>query len=270
MKFARGLVYGPAAWVLTIVIALGVVAADVWDRADDGSFTANELVHGTDQFHDLASFGSASTDQDWYRVGMKPRASYEVILDSTGASIAGVASGAGPSLTRQYLPIGGPLQTAAAVTSKLGFSRSLRWENTAISAETTNYVTVQSGGCTTTCDTQAVYQIRMYETTYGISRFNNSASQITVLLIQNTAKDTVAGRVNFFNTAGTFLGDLPFTLNPAALLTVNTSTLGFASGQGGSMTVSNSGSYGDLVGKAVAVEPATGFTFDTSMTPRPR
>jgi hypothetical protein len=34
--------------------------------------------------------------------------------------------------------------------------------------------------------------------------------------------------------------------------------------------VSNDGRYGSLAGKAVAVEPATGFTFDTAMTPRSR
>ena len=35
-------------------------------------------------------------------------------------------------------------------------------------------------------------------------------------------------------------------------------------------TISHDGSYGSVVGKAVAVEPATGFTFDTAMAPRPR
>ena len=36
------------------------------------------------------------------------------------------------------------------------------------------------------------------------------------------------------------------------------------------MTISNDGSYSDLVGKAVSIEPATGFAFDTPMSPRPR
>ena len=34
--------------------------------------------------------------------------------------------------------------------------------------------------------------------------------------------------------------------------------------------ISNDGRYGDLSGKAVSVEPATGFTFDTPMALRPR
>jgi hypothetical protein len=35
------------------------------------------------------------------------------------------------------------------------------------------------------------------------------------------------------------------------------------------MTLSHDGPYGSLAGKAVAVEPATGFTFDTALAPRP-
>jgi len=34
--------------------------------------------------------------------------------------------------------------------------------------------------------------------------------------------------------------------------------------------VTSDAPYGTLVGKAVAVEPATGFTFDTPMRARPR
>jgi hypothetical protein len=36
------------------------------------------------------------------------------------------------------------------------------------------------------------------------------------------------------------------------------------------MTVAHDGAYGALAGKAVALEPATGFTFDTPLVPRPR
>ena len=36
------------------------------------------------------------------------------------------------------------------------------------------------------------------------------------------------------------------------------------------MTVTHDGGYGVLVGKAVSLEPGTGFTFDTLMLPRAR
>ena len=50
--------------------------------------------------------------------------------------------------------------------------------------------------------------------------------------------------------------------------TVNTSTIAGAAGASGSITLDHNGPYGGLSGKAVAVEPATGFTFDTTMVPK--
>lgn len=38
----------------------------------------------------------------------------------------------------------------------------------------------------------------------------------------------------------------------------------------GTITVGHDARYGDLAGKTVALEPATGFSFDTQMVPRPR
>jgi len=38
----------------------------------------------------------------------------------------------------------------------------------------------------------------------------------------------------------------------------------------GTITVGHDGRYGDLSGKAVALEPATGFSFDSPMGYRPR
>ena len=40
-------------------------------------------------------------------------------------------------------------------------------------------------------------------------------------------------------------------------------------GQSGSILVSHNGHYGALSGKAVSLEPTTGFTFDTAMVPVP-
>jgi hypothetical protein len=37
----------------------------------------------------------------------------------------------------------------------------------------------------------------------------------------------------------------------------------------GSITLSHDGRYGELAGKAIALEPATGFSFDTPLLHRP-
>jgi hypothetical protein len=41
-------------------------------------------------------------------------------------------------------------------------------------------------------------------------------------------------------------------------------------GQSGAAEIAQMGGYGALTGKAVALEPATGFTFDTSIVALPR
>jgi hypothetical protein len=41
-------------------------------------------------------------------------------------------------------------------------------------------------------------------------------------------------------------------------------------GQSGSLTVSHDARYGELAGKLISVEPATGFSFDTALLARPR
>ena len=53
-----------------------------------------------------------------------------------------------------------------------------------------------------------------------------------------------------------------------ALLVLNTATV--ANGVSGAATVVHDGPYGGLVGKTVALEPATGFSFDSPMRARPR
>jgi len=50
---------------------------------------------------------------------------------------------------------------------------------------------------------------------------------------------------------------------------VNTSSLPALEGQAGSITVSHDGPYGGIAGKTVALEPATGFSFDSPLESRP-
>jgi hypothetical protein len=45
---------------------------------------------------------------------------------------------------------------------------------------------------------------------------------------------------------------------------VPTSAIGALVGQGGSITIAHDGAYGSLNVKAVALEPSTGFSFDTA------
>jgi hypothetical protein len=240
--------------------------ADVWDIQTENdnlaSTTENELVHGSDQLHDLGQIGGAA-DQDWYRLSQKPFSSYEIVADSTSGD---VAAAGGMSLDRTDAAGTTVLQPSQAVG--VGYTRSLRWANLTANEENDERIRAMSAGCTTDCGPDDVYRIRAAETTYSVPRFNNFGTQITVLLLQNPTNYTIAGVVYFWDTAGVQVGNFPFSLTSKQLLVLNTSTVPGAGGVGGAVTVAHDGRYGDLSGKTVALEPATGFSFDSPMLPR--
>jgi uncharacterized repeat protein (TIGR01451 family) len=217
-----------------------------------------ELVHGSRVWADLGSVAGLA-DQDDYRIAQKPYASYEVVLDG----ISGDLGAQGPDLERVASDGAAVIQTSVAATG--GSSRSLRWENVSASAVSGEYVRVQSAGCTVACSVEDVYRLRAFETTLRVTRFNNSASQVTVLLVQNPTALSIAGHVYFWSSAGTLLATHPFVLPARQELVLNTSSVPDVAGQGGSITISHDGPFGVLAGKAVAVEPATGFTFDSAL-----
>jgi hypothetical protein len=233
---------------------------------DDGGVIALEgdLVHGSVRWEDLAALPGPTPDQDVYLLERPPRSSFEVVVDGISAD---VSAGSGPLLQRLGPDMSTPVQNSVPIGA--GFSRSLRMENLQ-GVPVTDYIRVQSAGCGTGCDANDVYRIRAWETTLAMARFNNSASQLTIVTIGNATPDPVAGTLWFWGASGALLGSSGFTLPGRGMLVLNTSAVPGVSGQGGSITVSHDGPYGALVGKAVAAEPSTGFSFDTPLVPRPR
>jgi hypothetical protein len=236
--------------------------ADVWDvqgQNDNTVATENELVHGSDQIHDLGALAGPAADQDWYRISQKPFSSYEIVADATSGDI-------GTTLNVLRTDAGGTgVQTSVAVG--VGYSRSLRWINSTSASEDTQRIAVTSGSCTTDCGADDVYRLRAYETTYAVPRFNNTSTQVTVLLLQNPTNYTINGTVYFWSAAGAQVGTSDFALAGKALLVLNTA--GPAPAQSGAITIAHDGRYGDLSSKSVALEPATGFSFDTPGLARP-
>ena len=222
---------------------------------DAPSLSSNELSHGSQQQADLL------VRPDLYRIGQKPYSSYEVVIDGTSGDIVPVTLErlAGNNVT--------VLQAASPVS--VGDSVSLRFENTTSLTVTNQHIRVD-GVCATPCGSDDVYRIRAFETTYSIPRFNNSGSQVTVLLVQNPAAYTVTGDIWFWSTSGALLGSRALTLPARQTLVLNTATVLGVAGQGGTITISHDGRYGDLAGKTVALEPSTGFSFDSPMSARPR
>jgi hypothetical protein len=254
---------------LWLVLALGLALigarpalADVWDVATNNDNTAgsteNDLVHGSDQIHDLGDIVAGTTaDEDWYTIGEAANSSYEIVVDGTTGDIGGVTIERFDATGTTSLGTGGPIG--------VGYSQHLAWDNAG--AAVNNSARVNSTDCPG-CDTNDQYRIRFYDTTCAIARFNNSGTQITVMVVQNTTSGTVNGHYYLWNPTGVLQNPASntFTLAPNATFVRNTSLDAAGSG---SVTVTNDSGYGALAGKAVAVEPATGFTFDTALSCRP-
>ena len=230
-----------------------------------GEASLVELSHGYSSVYDLAALSATTPDQDYYVIGQRPKASYEVVVDAASGDLV-------PGLQVSLIDADAVtvLQAGAPVTPALDMSQSLRFVNLLGTEVADQFVRVGSGACTTGCGPDDTYRIRAVETTYAIPRFNNTGTQVTVLLLQNPTDLDITGEVDFWNTFGVLLGIQPFTLAAHTTMVLNTATIPGVGGDGGTITVASDGRYGDLTGKTVALEPSTGFSFDSPMLPRPR
>lgn len=257
--------------VLRLIVVAGITlctggvagAIDAWDKGipdDDTAATATELVHGSDDVHDLQARKGVA-DEDWFRLSQQPFASYEIVVDGATAPVL-------PVVLERVTADGTVLQSSAAVGSGTGGTRSLRWENATANTVESELIRVRGDGCAGRCRNTATYRLRAYETTYAVPRFNNTGTQVTVLVVQNPQSHPVEGNVWFWNASGTQVGSLALAVASKAQLVLQTQTV--VPDTSGSITISHDGRYGDLYGKSIALEPATGFSFDTMMVPRPR
>jgi hypothetical protein len=236
------------------------VYADVWDANDDQTSKPHDLTHGSDEAHDLAARPGPAADVDWSRVPQEAYSSYEVAIDGVTSQIQKI------ELARFDATGSTLLQTAVAPNTLGGTSRELQWMNGSSAAF--GMIRVQNAACDPLCGSDAAYRIRAVETTIAVPRFNNTATQTTVLLIQNVRPVARSAVVYFWNSTGALIGTTTANLAAHGLAVLNTSTS--APGGSGSMTIAHDAGYGGLAVKAVVMEPATGFSFDTPGLYRPR
>ena len=237
--------------------------ADEWDEGSDpdrGVSTDNVLFHGSEQMHDLGVQIGFVPDQDWYLVSVRPFSSYQFVVDAFTGDLDLTATGV------QRLNGTQVLQQDAAVLEGGGVL-SLSWFRGAGATDETNFVRVAGAACTQFCNNLDTYRARFYDTTYTIPRFNNSGTQTTVLLLQNTTDRNCTLTMFFLNGSGALLFNPSEAMGPHGLLVVPTAA--FAANVSGSVRIAHTCGYGGLSGKAVSVEPATGFTFDTPVLHRP-
>jgi hypothetical protein len=245
-------------------------AIDVWDAGlgDDDSGTDNELASGSEQIHDLQAIGGVP-DQDWYLLGQQPFSSYEVIVDGLTEEVASIpVTEPNDPLRVDLVDSGGIALQAGVSISVHGGARTLSFQNATGNEIVNQYVRVRTGsdGCFATCTANAKYRILVRETTLLVPRFNNSGSQTTVLILQNGASGFMNGTARFWSPSGTLLGSSVFFIPGRGTLVLPTQTV--VPNLSGSITIDHIWRYGWLTGKAVALEPSTGFTFDTPVLPK--
>jgi hypothetical protein len=259
--------------IALVFATAGPVRADVWDvgaATNDNTplATHNELIHGLEQVHDLGA-REGVPDEDFYVVE-QGTASFEAIVDSTSADVGGIFSAANfVRLEDDGVTIAQESSSAWGFLGNPGFNRALRWRRGSVTAGTfRSYLRVKAT-CGGTCTSEDTYRIRFLETTLSIPRFNNSGTQATILIINNPTHGTVSGEIYFIAGSGSLLHIQPLEIPTFGTFVVNTTSIPELQGQSGSARVTHDAGYGELTGKAVALEPATGFVFESPLVPRP-
>ena len=92
------------------------------------------------------------------------------------------------------------------------------------------------------------------------------------MLLQNPTAEPVTATLYFWSPAGDLLAThSPIApLPPKGLLVLATAGIPALAGASGTITAVHDAPYGALAGKTVALEPSTGFSFDSPMLHRPR
>ncbi|OGP89414.1 MAG: hypothetical protein A2157_13180 [Deltaproteobacteria bacterium RBG_16_47_11] len=239
--------------VVLHLLAASALAIDIWDEAtikdNSAGSTINQLQYGVLQTHDLEAVGGVA-DEDWYVIAQGIGRSYQVTVTQLTGDV--------PISNADFLTLWDSTGTTLYITAGAGTTgKTFRW---IASASATPRVCVK-GSSTTTSKSQ--YSIVFDETTLSCPRFNNAGTQVSVLIIQNTFTTACDVTVRFFNEAGALLGTHDAPVGAYATLVLPAASVPNISGQKGSVQVSNYCNVGSLKGKLVALEPATGFSFDT-------
>jgi hypothetical protein len=251
---------------LVLAMAIGTAgpaAADDWDEASDPDNdlgTTNVPAFGSEQVHDLRALPGPVADQDWYLVPSQPMSSYQFVVHGLTGDLDLT-----PTDVQMFDAAGSLLGGATA--SDAGHVLSHTWLASETAPEA-GFIRVAGASCDTACTTADRYRVRFYDTTYTVPRFNNSGTQTTLLLIQNATARSGVLQIFFLDALGAPITNHALTLGRRELAVIDTRE--FAPGGSGSVRIAHSYGYGGLSGKAVSVEPATGFTFDTPLLHQPR
>jgi hypothetical protein len=229
---------------------------------DGGLIRVTELTHGASLRADLVG------GDDLYHLKQTPDSSWEVVIDEASGDLG--TSGSGPILQRVAPDLVWVKQDSAAVG--VGFARVLQWARPdPVPGPPEGYIRVSSTACGTGCGTDDTYRIRAWETTLRSPRFNCQGTQTSAVVLQS--RGPAAGAwIKAWKPSGEPFVYYGHHLGVAARGTAvfDLCALPFLDGQSGSLTVSHTAGYGEIVGKVVQVDAATGVSYDTPLTARSR
>jgi hypothetical protein len=231
---------------------------------DDSAAPAarRELAHGSVYFGNLAAGPGPTATADYFDLLQAPDASYEIVADAVSGDLVNLQLALRNSGDTFDVEDGEPVGVGPSV--------SMRWRN--FTNPVQNEKVRVTGACAAACGPDDVYRLRVYETTLRSARFNNSGAQTTLVVLQNPGGSSVDARILFWSAAGSLLAahDVSPRIPPKGVIVLNTAQIAGLAGQSGTITVMHEAPYGVLVGKVVALETGTGFSFDTPLEPRPR
>jgi hypothetical protein len=215
------------------------------------------MMPGASQLHDLEST-IVLADSDWIRIGRNNYHSFEARVTAS-TFLWNISGGCAtcPSFDRvdaagAVLTPAVPVAPGASVIRWLDLPGGPNDQFLRMAVPPLQVLGILTG-----------YEVELVDTSYAVPRWNNNATQVTVYLVQNPGSVAVSGNVYFFGPAGNLLHTHPFTVPPRGLDVFNTAGITALANQSGSALVAHTGPAGSIAGKAVALEPATGFSFDT-------
>jgi hypothetical protein len=257
LRSGRFVVLRMAFALAAATVALPVLATDDWDAAaikdNTAGTTRNEPQRGVTQYHDLQAVGGVA-DEDWYVLPVSSQRAYQVFV--------GEVSGDTPIDNADFLELydaTGTTLIATATAAAGATGKVIRF----FSGNASNFKVRVKGNTNSTAT--ARYGFSWSEGTYYCPRYNQSGTQVSVLIVQNATNGNCGVAVDFYDEAANYLG----TANPAAPLpwggmwVLPVGSVAGLPGTKGSMRVHSFCSPSGLKIKAVALEPSTGFSFDT-------
>ena len=240
--------------------ASGASAIDEWDAAtikdNTPATTRNEPQRGVTQYHDLEAVGGVA-DEDWFVLPVSSQRVYQIFV--------GEVSGDTPIDNADFLELydqAGTTMILQATATPPATAKVIRFN----SGNASNFKVRVKGNTNSTAT--ARYAFSYAEGTYYCPRYNQAGTQTTVLIVQTTTNGNCNVGVDFYddsNTANNYLGtaNAPAPLPWGGMWVLPVGSVTGLPGTRGSMRVHSYCSPSGLKVKAVALEPSTGFSFDT-------